>query len=447
MKKFGWTMFGACVGMSVSATLISSASAQEGMVTLFGDAPKGARSGSNWQFTFEDPKSGKTVGELAATVTVRDGRYFAEVGSKELDPGRLYAVTVTGEGGVPLEQGTFVTLQGSTPGVPETGNINVTGTIIAGKIALGNGAPMPYLINANTTSTVGGLFGSSNGNGIRGVTTSTTPGYAGGSFKASAADSYGVYSLNSGATGNAYAGYFRTSSDSGIALNAVNDNVSGLNGVRFGVHAEVTAASLLNDGSAGIRGVVNNVEPGASLVMGVHGILQGNAPPLGYGVFSTGESGGTGLKTFLIDHPQDPANKLLRHYSIEGAEPLLVYSGTVRLDPSGGAVVVLPSYWASVNTDPRYQLTAVGAAMPSLHVASEVSGNKFRIAGGVPNGKVSWTVSGTRNDPYVRRVGIRDVIEKSSSMKGRYFHPVLYGEPESRAFSIPPTHAGNRAEK
>jgi hypothetical protein len=60
--------------------------------------------------------------------------------------------------------------------------------------------------------------------------------------------------------------------------------------------------------------------------------------------------------------------------------------------------VVLPEWFEALNSDFRYQLTAIGAAGPNLHIAQEVSGNRFKVAGGKPGMKVSWQVTGTRRD-------------------------------------------------
>lgn len=43
------------------------------------------------------------------------------------------------------------------------------------------------------------------------------------------------------------------------------------------------------------------------------------------------------------------------------------------LSGAGEAVVELPHYFAEINTDPRYMLTAVGAPMPTLHMAGEIN--------------------------------------------------------------------------
>src|SRR5204863_89367 len=62
----------------------------------------------------------------------------------------------------------------------------------------------------------------------------------------------------------------------------------------------------------------------------------------------------------------------LQHYSVESPEVLNAYSGKVTLDGTGQAVVDLPYYFAKINKDPRYTLTAVGAPMPNLHIADEI---------------------------------------------------------------------------
>ncbi len=436
MKKLGWTTMGAALGVVLTASLLSKASAQGGTMSLFGEAPKGAKTGVLWNFKFTDRKSGASVAERKGAITVQNGRYVTDVDSKGLDPNRVYALSVTDETGEELAPVSFVTLQGSTPGVAESGNINVTGTVIAGKIQVGNGASWPYLINANTTTTTGGVFGSSAVNGVRGITTDVTGGYAGGSFKANNSASYGIYSLNSATIGTAYAGYFRTASNTGTAISGVADSADSF-GARIGVQGFATARFIFNDLSAGVRGIINNEAPGAFQVYGVHGVVQGpvDGGGGGYGVFSTGDTGATGVKQFLIDMPSDPENKFLRHYSAEGAEPLLIYSGSAILDANGTALVSLPTYWATINKDPRYQLTPIGAAMPNLHIATEIKNNQFRVGGGMPNKKVTWTVTATRNDPYVRAAGIQAIVEKPASLRGKFFHPSLYGQPDSKAYT------------
>lgn len=81
-------------------------------------------------------------------------------------------------------------------------------------------------------------------------------------------------------------------------------------------------------------------------------------------------------------------------------------TGIVLLDETGSAIIHLPSdmtldrYTMSINAENdsyRYQLTALGSAMPSLHVLNEVAldhegRSYFKIAGGYVNKRVSWQV-------------------------------------------------------
>lgn len=147
-----------------------------------------------------------------------------------------------------------------------------------------------------------------------------------------------------------------------------------------------------------------------------------------YGVLANGELGATGLKSFIIDHPADPENKFLKHFSTESNEVLNIYRGNVVFDANGQAVVVMPDYFHSINKDPSYQLTPIGA-WAQLYVKEELVNGKFVIAGGQPGGKASWTVQAQRNDPYLQQFPEKRAVEveKREGQKGKYFIPQLYG--------------------
>jgi hypothetical protein len=177
-------------------------------------------------------------------------------------------------------------------------------------------------------------------------------------------------------------------------------------------------------------------------------------------VHAVGRLTATGTKSFRIDHPLDPANKYLFHYCAESDSPTNFYSGKVTLDDRGEATVTLPPYFAAINKDPRYTLTAIGAPMPLLHIAQEIDEDQltaantsepgdaltisaFRIAGGIPNARVSWRVEATRNDRWVQTHGAPVEQDKLSSEKGTYQHPDLYNAPSDSALhSRPRTRTG-----
>jgi hypothetical protein len=130
-----------------------------------------------------------------------------------------------------------------------------------------------------------------------------------------------------------------------------------------------------------------------------------------------------------IDHPLDPQNKYLYHASVGSPDMKNVYDGVVVLDAKGEAQVQLPEWFEALNRDFRYQLTAIGAPAPRLYVAEEISGNQFKIAGGKPGMKVSWQVTGIRQDAMANARSVPVEEEKAPADRGRYLKPEAFGEP------------------
>lgn len=134
-------------------------------------------------------------------------------------------------------------------------------------------------------------------------------------------------------------------------------------------------------------------------------------------------------KNFKIDHPLNPKNEYLSHTSVESSEMMNIYTGNAILDNSGGAVVSLPKWFEALNADFRYQLTAIGAAAPGLHIAQEIAHHQFSIAGGAPGMKVSWQVTGVRHDAYAKTHPLVVEVKKSETERGHYLNPDAYGAP------------------
>lgn len=201
---------------------------------------------------------------------------------------------------------------------------------------------------------------------------------------------------------------------------SVTDTVGGVNAI--GVDAKVALGW-------GVRG---EVTAATGTAFGVYGTVSASNSSA-WGVYSNGRLGASGTKSFMIDHPLDPAGAVLLHYSCESPEPQNRYNGVALLDARGVATVELPAYFEAINTDYRYQLTAVGAPGPSLHVAQEVVNNRFVIAGGQPGMKVSWEVTAKRSDRFVRQLGAPIEVRKAPSEQGKYLMPELYGQPADKA--------------
>ncbi len=237
--------------------------------------------------------------------------------------------------------------------------------------------------------------------------------------------SHGLYSAISSATAAAVLGIGGNNAVQGQTTVAGGVGISGFGGAN-GVGAFGTGT-----GNTGF-GTVGTVTNGNGAI-GVYGYADAGGPTR-YGGFFDNDLGSTGTKTFMIDHPLDPANKMLKHFSMESPEVLNVYRGNVIINNSGEATITLPAYFDAVNNNNySYHLTPVGAPA-QLYVKAEISNKEFTIAGGTPGMKVSWIVYAERNDPYMQQNPDERMSEilKTGSQAGKYLSPSLYGQPQSQ---------------
>ena len=174
-------------------------------------------------------------------------------------------------------------------------------------------------------------------------------------------------------------------------------------------------------GGHGIETFPGQGENGA--IAGLAGKFNGDVQVTG--VLSKG--GGS----FKIDHPLDPENKYLYHSFVESPDMMNIYNGNITTDGNGLAVVELPNYFASLNRDFRYQLTVVGQFAQAI-VLEEVKENRFTIQTSAPAVKVSWQVTGIRQDAWANKNRIKVEEDKSELERGHYLHPEAWGKAEER---------------
>ena len=134
------------------------------------------------------------------------------------------------------------------------------------------------------------------------------------------------------------------------------------------------------------------------------------------------KSGGS----FQIDDPIDPDNKYLYHSFVESPDMMNIYNGLVTLDARGEATVQLPAWFEALNRDYRYQLTCIGGFSP-VWIEQEVQGSAFRIKGDRPGQKVSWQLTGIRQDAWANAHRIPVEVEKPEAERGYLLTPVEYG--------------------
>ena len=108
-----------------------------------------------------------------------------------------------------------------------------------------------------------------------------------------------------------------------------------------------------------------------------------------------------------------------------------IYDGTITTDHNAVAVVILPGYFEALNRDFRYQLTVIGEFAQAI-VSHEIKDNRFVIKTTAPNVKVSWQVTGIRQDAYANNNRIKVEEDKPERERGFYLHPEVFNQPEDR---------------
>ena len=209
--------------------------------------------------------------------------------------------------------------------------------------------------------------------------------------------------------------------------NGAGNDGGGIGGVFDG--GTVTGSGQSGDGIAASAGSVLSAQ-GTS---GYAGTFEGNVNVTGTISSMTGD--------VKMDHPLDPANKYLVHASVESSEMMNIYTGNVVTDESGSATVALPSWFESLNTDFRYQLTTIGQDAHAW-ISQEVQSGKFAIRTNAPQVKVSWQITAVRQDAYAKAHPLFAEQEKPANERGYYIHPELYGQPEQKQ-----TEWGRRPER
>ncbi len=278
----------------------------------------------------------------------------------------------------------------------------------------------------------------------------------------------GYFSVDGGDIGE-YGAAIYSSQESGTP-HVVHAEYYGSGEYAVGVYGDATSGDIWTVGgdfSGNMYGVTGSAqyEGDSSVLFGVYGDCDngtGNstcysiygAEPNGTGTLYSGyfESdvhiGGTVSRAAgasKIDHPLDPAGSYLSHSFVESPDMMNVYNGNVVLDGAGEARIVLPDYFDALNRDFRYQLTCIGGFAP-VYVAEEITGNSFRVAGGDPGMKVSWMVTGIRQDKYAEEHRIVVEAPKTGYEFGRYLHPEEHGLPATMSTTYNAELEAARAE-
>jgi hypothetical protein len=310
-----------------------------------------------------------------------------------------------------------------------TGNTGVFGHSVSGHGVTGwtDVADSSHAGVSGAASAGVGVWGtSSSAYGVQGQSTSSH-GVHGSSF-----NGVGVYGHNStsgdGAYGESASGRgvhgLAGSGDGVLGESSTHDGVVGAGG-RWGVLGTVSGGTAW--AYLGGSGVGMYANAGTSPSTRRAGIFDGNVDVNGILTKTSG--------TFKIDHPLDPEHKYLYHSFVESPDMKNVYDGNVVTDEQGFATVAMPEWFEALNSDFRYQLTVLGGGTEWVHarIAREISGNAFTIETSAPLTKVSWQVTGIRQDAWAKAHRIAVEEDKPAAEQGTFLHPELFGQPEEKS--------------
>ncbi len=292
------------------------------------------------------------------------------------------------------------------------------------------------LVTATNTTTLSdspAVYGQHNVDDYYGVGVCGKGGYMGvrGDVVATGANTYyGLYGTSTGGAGTNYGVYGRAwqEDDPGSFETNLYGGYFSSSGERqsSGVCGENTGFDVLGHlgyvGSSGEFPIVAGVYGTEGAYSAAYaGYFQGDVAVSG----TLSKAGGS----FKIDHPLDPKNKYLSHSFVESPDMMNIYNGNITTDSDGMARVVMPEWFDALNRDYRYQLTVIGSFAHAI-IAEEYHEGYFVVRTDEANVKVSWQITGIRQDKWAdaNRIPVEEF--KQTGDRGKYLHPAAFGLPE-----------------
>lgn len=287
-----------------------------------------------------------------------------------------------------------------------------------------------FVLSATNTQTTGVNYGAQ----FENQSTGTLSAGAFGLSSAATGETYGLIGRSASSTGRGILGWANSTTGLTVGVSGLVNSNEGIavRGVAISTSGNTTGilGQSASDTGKGVYGLANAV---TGINYGVYGEAVSSN---GFALWAQGDTGASGNKSFVIDHPLDPANKILKHFCSEGPEPLNVYSGNAVTDAQGYATIRLPDYFEAINRDFRYQLTVINEENSDdfvlAMVVREIRNNQFVLRTSKPGVKVSWEVKARRNDNWVRERGAEAEMEKPAELKGRYINPEFFGQPKEK---------------
>ncbi len=396
-----------------------------------------------------------TYAAIKGTNTATAGITYGIFGSSTSTDGRgIYGYATAGTGTTHGVYGLSISPSGRAVYGEATATWGVTHGIY-GRTHSSDGRGVSGWSSATTGTNYGGAFSSAStsGRGVFGHAYATSGFTYGGYFENASPNGRGVYSYATATTGRSYGVHCDVKAPEGYGVYAISTATIGTN---YGVYGQSFSPDgygvcgvgmATTDTAYGVVGYSSStsghgIHGWAGATSGINVGVFGEADsPAGYAGFFWGDvyvNGGINKPacSFLIDHPLDPENRLLRHNCMESPEHLAVYRGKIQLGADGEAAVKMPEYFKPLTKEDEatIHLTAVGSRpfLTGYEWGADYGGF---TAYGEPNREVSWIVMAERDDPVIRRLARPVEEDKGPDNKfcdrGKLLHPTAYGYPES----------------
>jgi len=254
----------------------------------------------------------------------------------------------------------------------------------------------------------------------------------------------GVYGTNTGSgfgvygqSNSGYAIYAETLSGSSAAIYGTSPtNGSGVQGYSaggFGVYGRSssnTSAAVYGSNLAGGIGVYGDSASGDAAYFAGNVTVNGNLTVTG----TLSKGGGS----FLIDHPLDPKNEVLRHSFAESPEMLNIYKGNART-ADGKKTIQMPDWFVALNgkdlSDYSFAVTPLKSFCGGYYVDNSEIASKGRFTVVTEKDcEFSWVVYAVRHDAFALKNPV--VVEQSKQDAGLgsncYLSPSAFGAGEEQ---------------
>jgi hypothetical protein len=272
----------------------------------------------------------------------------------------------------------------------------------------------------------------------------------------------GISCNSTGERGAKQAGYFNAKTTASNATERTDGVFVSASSVGSGPVSALTigAGSTSTTTAAQTHGIyLSAIGNGPGQTFGIRSIASGSGTGTKYALHCSTNGGGTkyagyfagnvhvqGTLTktsgaFLIDHPDDPYNRKLRHSFVESSEDMCVYRGKVAIDKDGKGIVQMPSYFASLTKEEEatVSLTPIGSEPFLASYEWNRKCTAFTVHG-KPNSQVSYIVMANRDDPAIHVLREPVDQEKTADERGKLLFPEAYAGTSAPAKKHADTH-------